>query len=271
MGIFKVQIVICLIIVFTLVSCNNNSTGGSSKYQKLLKEYQSVQKEKDEAIHSAYAQLENINSIFEQLSAVNADIDTIKINIGNAEVPRADTQVEKIDNYIENIKKEIDQLENRNEGLKSNNLELAKTIGYLKNIVFNKEQEINTMKENLNVKDTIIEKQVKTILQKDSFIKEQEGTISARDQEIKQLQIEKWRNMGDELFNVYAEYQDYTGGLFRKSENEKKMAQNKRNVLEKARKCYTEAVNLGADEDIPNMSRIVEALNSISAGKTQKP
>ena len=47
------------------------------------------------------------------------------------------------------------------------------------------------------------------------------------------------------------------------------MAQNKRNVLEKARKCYTEAVNLGAGDDFPKLSRIDEAMNSISAGKSQ--
>ena len=262
MGIFKVQIVLFLIIISALSSCDVKPSRGSDKYLKLLKECQNIQNQKDEAVKSAYHQLESINTIFEQLAAINTDIGNIRVNAANDEIQDRESRVAIIDTFIVSIKNKLNLLENDNLNLKSGNIELATTIGYLKEIVTEKENDIIILKDNLNIKDTIIEKQSQTILKRDYYIKEQENTITEKDREIRLLEIEKWSRMGEELYQVYNEYQDISAGLFKKSENERRMLQNKRMVLGKAKKCFEEAVSLGSEDDIRNLSRINEAIDA---------
>jgi chromosome segregation ATPase len=262
MGIFKIKLVLFLIIAISLSSCDVKPSRGSDKYIKLLKECQNIQNQKDEAVKSAYHQLESINTIFEQLAAINTDIGNVRMTTPNAEIPDRESRVAVIDTFIVSIRDKLDQLENDNQNLKSGNAGLATTIGYLKEIVTQKENEIVTLKDNLNIKDTIIEKQSQKILKRDFVIREQENTISGKNQEIRQLQIEKWSRMGEELFQVYSEYQDISAGLFKKSENERRMMQNKRIVLGKAKKCFEEAVSLGSRDDISNLTMINEAIDA---------
>jgi hypothetical protein len=184
------------------------------------------------------------------------------VNAANDEIQDRESRVAVIDTFIVSIRNKLNLLENDNLNLKSGNIELATTIGYLKQIVTEKENDIIVLKDNLNIKDTIIEKQSLTIMKRDYYIKEQENTITNKDREIRLLQIEKWSGMGEELFQVYSEYQDISAGLFKKSENEKRMLQNKRLVLGKAKKCFKEAVSLGSEDDIRNLSRINEAIDA---------
>ena len=263
MGIFKIRIVLCTFVCLFFASCSTNSPKRSDEHLKLLKECEKIQKEKDESIRNAVRQLESINHICEQLQSINAEIGDVRIDMTKDGMPDNTTQVEQIDQFIENIKSELNTLESDNKSAKTSNASLTKTIVYLKNIISEKENEAIELKNDLELKDKIIEEQSNDISVKEQVIDKQSNTIILKDQEIKQLQIRKWHDMGTELYKIYEEYYNISKGLFKKRENERRMEDNKRNVLEKAQKCFNEAVSLGSEGDRSNLKRISDDLNSL--------
>lgn len=260
MGVRKIKyIIISSIIIF--ISCSKQQN--SEEQDRLLKECQEIQKERDDAVHNAFGQLEKINNIYEQLDKINSEMGYMYIEMSNNEVFTPTSKMDKINNHIANLKKEIDKLENDNKTLKSYNIELIKTVSNLRKSVKSKEVEIVRLKEDIKKKNVLIKEQEVEISRKNVEIEKQTTTIIQQDQKIQDLQITKWREMGTELYLIYDEYHNISKNIFKGKDNEKKMKANKRNVLEKAKKCYQEAVSLGSLRDQKQIQQIDNELNSL--------
>ena len=266
MAFFKVETVLALLMVFLIVGCKSNSRDT----QRLQKEYAEVKKERDDAVKSAVRQLENINHVFDELETMNARIGNMRLNVKNKEVDVPLVQAQQIDSFLVNIKNELDQLELSNQQKKNKNQELVKTLNHLRTTIFEKEVEIVNLKDEMKGKDTLIVRQENTIgiknqeiTRRNQEIEQSRYVIKQKDKEIEGLQVDKWRQMGDELYTIYAEYNDISKGWFKGKVNQQRMNANKLNVLEKAKKCYSEAVSLGSSADNKNLQKIDNELNRL--------
>ena len=258
MGIFKIKNIGIWALILLTYSCQ------SGEIKKLLKECEEVQKEKEEALQTAYEQLENINRIFEQLAAINSQMGNIKINAKQErESPIAKTQIEQIDEFVDNIKKELDKLESDNTQMNSLNNELSKILKHLRTIIVRKEEEVTVLKDDIKKQEQELKHKAIEINQKSDTIASQKIDINEKDKKIAALQIEKWQKMGFELYTIYKEYKDIAGGLFKGKENSRRMNDNKRTVLEKAKNCFIEAASLGSTEAVQNIQQIEEELKSL--------
>ena len=86
-----------------------------------------------------------------------------------------------------------------------------------------------------------------TIEQKDNTIEQQLRTIEQQHNDLKSTQRDMWYKAGEELFQVYNEYNNITTGWFKTNKdktNEKQMTENKRKLLLRAKACFQEAYKM---------------------------
>ena len=209
-----------LLPILVFISCNSNLV---KENENLLSKLAEVQKAETEAIERMAQQKKDIAGILEELEKVTGSISLVRNDVERRKL----SNVEQINNQIEIIKQRLKQAEEKwgNDDIIAN---LQKTL-------IKKEKEIADLKEEINRLET----------------ENRQGreTIEEQLRTIKSLQKIAWYKAGEELFIVYTEYQNITtGGWFSHNKditNLKRMKENKRKLLLRAKACFQEAAKLG--------------------------
>lgn len=245
------KIILFCIIALIVVNCADEPKTSSvqSDYERLLEEYQTIKESRNIANEDVVRQYRNINNIFERVSTISGKIINVRSDIEGVSL----SEMDGINKHLDVIAKELEEA--RKQLSSGDNYELTRTIKSLQNIINEKQIEINILKqekerleqENLNLSENIEEKQ--------EFIEKQQDTILQQALNLQNLQKNNWFEMGKELYNLYLEYEDISGGMFN-AKNKQRMKENKKNILLRAKICFQESFTLGKFEAKKHINEI---------------
>ena len=224
----------------------------SRKYDDLLEKYTELKEASNMANEDVVRQYKNINQILQKLESISGRIFLVHQDIEGVRL----SEVEMINTLLESVSNELDEARKKTD--RGEMPELYKTIGHLQTMLREKQEEIVYLEHQIIIRDQRIEDLGEVIIEGEQTIKRQSHIIEQQLDHIQQMQMNAWYDMGIELYAIFKEYHDISGGfLSGNKKNKARMAENKRNILSKALNCFQEAMALGH----PNASIEMEAAN----------
>jgi predicted nucleic acid-binding Zn-ribbon protein len=258
MGIYK--IIGIALVGLSLTCCNRVP---AEQYDELLEKYHVLKEASNIANEDVVRQYKNINNILQRMERLSGQITVVRRNIEGTPI----SEIELIHSHADAIEKEL--IAARGATNQTEAPELHRMIAHLQNTVKERQAEIIELKIKIdelsieiNELSTEVEVGKEVINQQAEFIQQQYEEIKQAHEEIKRMQMNAWYDMGIELYNVYIEYNDISGGLFN-NRNRQRMDANKRNVLLKAKNCFQQAVNLGHTDGRNQINAIDVELSSM--------
>lgn len=253
MDFFKVIIIsiLCLLIY----SCD---TVPRKEYEELEARHQLLQEASKATDIKVVQQYKDINTIFSKVESVSGNLILARKNIEGINY----SQVEKINIHIESISKELKNL--RGSANKKTNPELFKTIEHLQNVIINKQKEIDLLKEDIFKKNVKIHDQGITIEQQQQEIDDKQRKIEEQRIKIEKQQAQQWHEMGVLLYNISSSYEEGSKGFLGINKgNFNKMKENKKKLLQEAKTCLENALNMGITASRAHLNDVNRELSEL--------
>lgn len=238
MGVYKSKLIFIstFFVVCFIVSCSSGSS--NENVNSLLQEIDDLKKDKNEAVVLAKKSMDDITSIYEELDRVNSSLGYIRINVNN-EVAVDRSKVKEVDGFISNIKQELRKVKEKG-GIS------PEVVKRLTATIEKKEKEIRELKSQINRLENELSAQRHENADQRKTITSQSGIIQDQSQQISRQQAKQWHDMGLLLYNISADFEEGSNvilGLDRGNKN--KIKANKKKILTEAKRCFTNAVQMG--------------------------
>lgn len=253
-----IKIALAALVFFGLASCANNHEGyvPESDYQEIVKEYKELKANSDATREQFIEEAEAMDSILQELSGISGKTSALRSNIeqGTARI----TQAEQIEANIKDIKKKLSDLDK----LSTENASYKRLVKSLREVIAEKENEIESLKSAIASRDRKISEQSETINAQHGTIQSQSETISNQQEELR-IAVQEQAKLLYQAGVDFEELGDSSPSVsFRR--NKEKIKGLTREMYEKSIVYYSKALETGFPEAEYRISAVREKISLLS-------
>lgn len=253
-----VKITIAALFIAATSSCSQNHEGyvSESDYQEIVKEYKELKANSEATREQFIEEAAAMDGILQELSGISGKTSALRSNIeqGTARI----TQAEQIENNIKDIKKKLDELDK----LSSENASYKRLVKSLREVISEKEKEIDSLKSAIAARDRKISEQSEMINAQHGTIESQSQTISNQQEKLR-IAVQEQAKLLYQAGVDFEELGDSSPTVsFRR--NKEKMKNLTREMYEKSIIYYSKALETGFPEAEYRISAVREKISAIS-------
>ena len=236
-------------------------TGGETvpkeDYDSVVRAYEELRISSEQTRMDFAEQASAVDGILQELSEISGRTASLRTDVeqGTARL----TQVEMIEDNIDEIKLKLEELDR----LSRDNAAYRKVVANLKNVITEKEREIEGLRKEIEMKDRTISEQFQTITEQHGTIQSQSETISSQQEDIRHAVQEQARMLFQAGLD-FEELGDQSPTVSRRKDRAKVKSLTLE-MYEKALLYYTKAEETGfpdASAKVTGIREKIAALNS---------